>query len=452
MHKKSLISIVLFISVTLLLLPNFYRNRWSAVEPGYYAEWQTRYDRMVVARLVETRQHGFFSSGGLMGLGDVDEIGYDTRTSRHQFNTFLNNGTFKSYWVYESNPGFQAIFYSLFDKASSIPGELKLKLWRAATAVVTAIIFGLIIVGLATEFGLLSGLFTFVFVLVSMWIVLPAGSIFWNYWAFYLPFLASAYLLADAARKNEYNSRKIYIVTFVAVLIKILFSGFDLTTTVLVMATVPYVFYGIYNHWDRKTFFTRIFKIGVVLLAAAFTGLVILSIQIIGNEGNVTSAFSYVLDRFGHHAEGSSEFFFNPSVEVRKITTAEVVQKYLVMPAVNVRFQTATVQILYWHLIAVFALFTIIYFLRHKIRGDGETPRKAIGLFAATWYSILAPLSWYVLFKPHSYIHTHVNTMGWQMPFTLLGFAVCGYVIADFFAGTQKALVNVPPLPASHTD
>ena len=452
MNRRLLISLLLFTAATFLLLPNFYRNRWSAVEPGYYTEWQTRYDRMVVARLVETRQSGFFSSGGLMGLGDVSEIGYDTRTNRHQFNTFLNNGTFKSYWVYRSNPGFQAIVYGLFDKASSIPGELKLKLWRAATAAMTAIIFGLIIAGLATEFGLLSGLLTFLFVVFSIWIVLPAGSIFWDYWAFYIPFLASAYLLSEAARKNEYNFRKIYIVSFVAVLIKILFSGFDLTTTVLVMATVPYVFYGMYNHWDRKTFFTRMFKIGVVLLTAAFTGLIILSIQIIANEGNIISAFSYVLDRFGHHAEGSSEFFFNPGVEVRKITTVEVIQKYLVMPAVNVRFQTATVQILYWHLISVFALFTIIYFLRHRIRGDAELPHKAMGLIAATWYSILAPLSWYVLFKPHSYIHTHVNTMGWQMPFTLLGFALCGFVIADFFPSTQKAPLSAQPLPESHTD
>jgi hypothetical protein len=58
-------------------------------------------------------------------------------------------------------------------------------------------------------------------------------------WGFYLPFAAGAYLLAEAARKNEYNSARIHSVLFITVLTRFLFSGFDMTTTVLVMTTVP---------------------------------------------------------------------------------------------------------------------------------------------------------------------------------------------------------------------
>src|SRR5512141_535777 len=87
----------------LVLLPNFYRNHGAVVDSAYYTDWQTRYDRLIVARLVKTRQDGFFSAGGLMGLGDVTEIGYESRTNRHQFNTYFNNEKFETYYVYKSN-------------------------------------------------------------------------------------------------------------------------------------------------------------------------------------------------------------------------------------------------------------------------------------------------------------------------------------------------------------
>ena len=38
-------------------------------------------------------------------------------------------------------------------------------------------------------------------------------------------------------------------------------------------------------------------------------------------------------------------------------------------------------------------------------------------LVLATWFSILAPFSWYIIFKAHSFIHMHMNFIVWQMPF-----------------------------------
>jgi hypothetical protein len=449
MNRKLLISILIFIGATLLLLPNFYRNRWSAVDPEYYAEWQTRYDRLIVARLVETRQHGFFSAGGLLGLGDAHEIAYDTRTHRHQFNTYFNNEIFRSYFIYKSNPGFQGFMYGLADQALSIPGEQKLKLFRGFTAFLSAITFAGMITIFATEFGPLAGVLVLAFAVFSMWIVLPAGSIFWDYWAFYLPFLASIYVLADASRKNAYDGTKVHAILFAAVLMRLLLSGFDMTTTVLVMSTVPFVFYAIHDHWDLSTFFSRMIKAGVVMLAATITALIILAVQILASEKSFSSAYTYLLNRFTSHTGGDYEYF-NDAVP-RKIHVMEVIPKYLVMPAIDVHVYGFQIQVLYWHLILLFGFFTFVFFLNYRIHSNHVPPsRKALALVISTWYSILAPISWYVTFKPHSFIHTHVNTMGWQMPFTLLGFALCGFVITDLF--TSRQIVSEQPSPASQTD
>jgi len=51
---------------------------------------------------------------------------------------------------------------------------------------------------------------------------------------------------------------------------------------------------------------------------------------------------------------------------------------------------------------------------------------KLTALSLALWFSLLAPLSWMVIFKGHSYIHTHMNFITWHMPFTILGFGLMG--------------------------
>lgn len=448
MKKRLPEFLFLFTITVLILLPNFYRNRWQAVETTYYNEWQTRYDRLVVARLVKTRMDGFFSAGGLMGLGDTDQWGFTTRLNRTQFNTYLDKGEFQSYLIYKSNPGIQAVGYGLFDRVSPFPGELNLKFLRGFTALLSAAVFALMLTALTLEFGILPGFLTLLFTLFSMWIVLPAGSIFWDLWAFYLPFLASVCLLWNAGRTHEYPSRQVHTVLFLAMLAKILFSGFDISTTVIIMATVPFIFFGIYHNWDLKTFSVRLLKAGLSLCAASLTGLVILSAQIIASEGTFRSAYDYILNRVGSHAAGNYEYFTNEAVEVRSIHVLEVLPKYLVMPAVDLQHTGYPIRILYWQLIVLFFLFTLVYLLRHRWTG---IPPKGLALLVTTWYSILAPLSWYVLFRPHSFIHTHVNTMGWQMPFTLMGFTLCGYILTDFFTGGQRALVRIPPSTSSQS-
>jgi hypothetical protein len=187
----------------------------------------------------------------------------------------------------------------------------------------------------------------------------------------------------------------------------------------------------VYEKWDLRTSIERFIKISVVLVAAVAVGLLIMSLQIASADNTVSNVFTYIEDRFGHHFAGNSEYFTLGGIEATKIGAIEITSKYLNMPAVNIPWPGTDLQILYWHLIIVFIVFTILYlFIARKW---GSYPRKAIALITATWYSILAPLSWILIFRPHTIIHTHDNTMGWQMPFTLLGFALCGYVISDLF-------------------
>ena len=431
--KKTVLPFVLVaILAAFFLLPNFYRNKWGVVESVRYEDWQTRYDRLVIARLVKTRQEGFFSASGLLGLGDVKEWNYLSRTNRRQINAYINGDNFKTYVAYKSNPGFQGVLYGIFDQTSFFNQSTKLKLFRGFTALVSALVFGIIVSVSAREFGWLSGLLILLFAAFSEWTILPAGNIFYNYWSFYLPPLLTTYLLAEADKKNKFESKKIYSVIFITVLMKIVLSGFDFVTTVLVMTTVPFIFFSIYNKWSWKLLLDRLIKTSLVLLAATLTGLLILSLQIASYTGGFESAGGHIFERLAIYTVENPALFGETDVSAETSSTLAVTVSYFAVQALAIHFLKITVQILYWHLVLVFLICSVIFFLKYRLT-DQVFPNKGIALIAATWYSIFAPLSWFVIFKKHSFIHTHVNPMVWQMPFTLLGLAVCGFVIIELF-------------------
>jgi len=89
----------------------------------------------------------------------------------------------------------------------------------------------------------------------------------------------------------------------------------------------------------------------------------------------------------------------------------------------------------YGYLILLFMVMSVVLFLRSK-KILSERRRHYIALIWTTWFSMLAPLSWYVLFKAHSYIHTHMSFLLWQMPFTFFGFAVVGCAVITWRNGS----------------
>jgi hypothetical protein len=87
----------------------------------------------------------------------------------------------------------------------------------------------------------------------------------------------------------------------------------------------------------------------------------------------------------------------------------------------------------------LFALASVV--LLGKARYYLALRSKALALIAATWYSILAPLSWLVIFKAHAYIHTRLAPVVWQLPFLFFGIALIGFTVSTLF-GRGRARTN----------
>ena len=424
MRKRFFTFLALLIGGTLFLTPEFHNDPWNVVEEEYYRVWQRTYERVVVARLAKSQQDGIFSAGGLLGLANSPNgWNFDTALQYEIYNT---GAKVEDYLPYKSHPGFQGALFSALDRITNFSPSQNIWGFRVIVSLLSALTVSLFAAVIAVEFGWLAGILILAFSSFSEWMVLPGGNLYWNLWAFYLPFLAGIFLPANYVKGDNRCELKIYAVMFMATLAKVLFTGFEMITTTIVMATVPFVYHAIINKWRWKIFAARIFKLGVAMLLATLSGLLILSFQIAINDGSLKSSL--------RHISGTVERRMIGEPDDYKGSNAAIVWIYLNINAFNTKTAPSLWQRPYWQIVALFACFTLIFLARHRASfRTNPASKKGLALTIVTWYSILAPLSWIIIFKPTAYIHIFLFPMAWQMPFTLLGFALCGYVITDLF-------------------
>lgn len=390
MPKKFHTFIFFLIAGTFLLFPSFNGDRWGMVREYNYRSWQTTSERVVVARLAKSQQDGLFSAGGLLGLLDSEKgWSFDAEVANRQYEVYETVKPIQSYLVYESHPGFQGIVFGLFDSLTNFSSSVNLEIFRASVAFASSFVIALIAAAVAVEFGWLAATLIVLFAAVSEWTILPAGSLYWNLWAFFLPFVCGIFLLADASKKNNHPALKIYSVIFITTLIKILFTGFEIITSALVMATVPFVYFAVRDKWEWKMLIQRTTILGIILALATLTGLGILILQIAASEGNISNGVEYVTDTFNRRAAGNPDEYRGVYAESLRASYAEVIGKYLTAQA----FSISNVSIVYWHLIVIFAFVTLLYLYRHRAILRTTFPDTGVALVIAAWYSLAAPLS-----------------------------------------------------------
>jgi hypothetical protein len=173
----------------------------------------------------------------------------------------------------------------------------------------------------------------------------------------------------------------------------------------------------------------------------------LLSVQIGAVRGSLQSGFDHIGYVLAKRTYGDPNDFPGiyreslqaPAVEVLLIYLRARyfdVNRYLSSPSLFVTLYVFKIR--YVYLLALFLMASALAWFSGRWRGRDAAARRP--LVIATWFSLLAPLSWFVIFKAHSYIHTDMNVIAWQMPFTLFGFAVVGLAAGDLLALLQRRL------------
>ena len=210
---------------------------------------------------------------------------------------------------------------------------------------------------------------------------------------------------------------------------------------------VPFVYYSIINKINFRKF-SKGFFIGAFSSCLAISlSLGILCFQIDSVKGSYINGINHILYSLEKRTHSSSLVLPKTIASSLEASTTSVVAKYLngiFFDANNYlhssnRFVSFFVfKVRYLYLIFVFLIASVFLYFRRKTCDSEKDGQSYIALIYATWFSILAPLSWFIIFKAHSYIHTHMNYIVWQMPFTIFGFAVCGLVLKNTFLNSIR--------------
>lgn len=433
-----------FVSVLVLFLGIAF-NFWGIASQKWLAGFQKETESLVLGRILETRQSGPWSQGGLLGwiLVDLDPRDYGYKW---QYRAFAEGLPSHGYVPYLTHPGGQAFLLSMIDRAVSVPAAQRLALYTGLTALLSAAALAAIVVWFELTHGLTVSLFVLASMVFAQWLIAFGRNLFWSLWAFYLPLLAVSYWLHRHRSSPRASSLGLGGIVFLAVWAKCLFTGFEYLTTALLMIFVPVVYYSLVDSWGRA----RTLRTATILAAAAALGVLLsaglLVVQIQAVEGTLVDGIEHIVfslrkRSFGNPAGLPPEYA--PSLQdpllgvLLEYFKGRFVDLNLLWPAPHPFLARYVFKVRYAYLMGAFLLASVLLW-----RGARAAPRRPrIALLATTWFAILPPLSWFILFKAHSSIHTHLNYIVWQMPFTFFGFAMIGWVARDSF-------VRVRALPA----
>jgi hypothetical protein len=193
----------------------------------------------------------------------------------------------------------------------------------------------------------------------------------------------------------------------------------------------------------------RIFVVSFAAVISVLTTTLILAFQISMVTGSYLSGLHHIfIHSVGRRTHGSSSDFPLAFSESLNAGTVEVLEKYLKGTVIdfNTVFCTScyfentfsSLKMTYSCVIILLILSSILIVISRYYFSEGilyeilGKDARVFALLVAAWFSLAAPMSWFTIFKAHSYQHLHMNYIAWHMPFTLFSFAVFGKIAQCF--------------------
>ncbi len=428
------------VASTVVLTAGFFFNLWHAADPSFFRGFQRDTESLVMGRLVQARQDGPLSVAGLPGaFGDLDlrRQWVAADDVRRQYHGYLQGEHLDGFTPYLSHHGAQGVACALLDRALPLPPWETLYVLRLLTSLLTAAVLAAIVLWVRLEAGVGAASAALVSLAVSRWLAPFGHNLWWSPWALFLPMLAVAWLLWRCDRRvgRPATVAAVAAVAGGGILVKCAFTGYEFLTTVVVMVMVPVVLVAVRDRWSLRRLAARLAAAGLGAAAAVACSVVVLVLQVGSVAGGPSAAVDHLVRSAAKRTHGDGARFEGAFATALDAGVLEVVGESLHSPFVRIRSpladeptgeKTPAAAIRFWHLLILLAAASAG--LRFLPRSGSERPLDR-ALVAAAWCSLLAPLSWYVVFTAHGAAHPHLDPVVWHMPFTIMAFAVVGRTV-----------------------
>lgn len=419
-----------------ILLLSFQVNYFGAASKEFFDRHQRDSESLVLGRIIETKKNGYLSSGGFLGrFGDHKDFGNFKDFINNQYEVYKSNlDPADNYISYRQSIGLQGYFYAFFDKMFSLmgveSGGTRLFLNKSLASSLLALLIILYAYFVKTNFGLLAAVVFTSLLAGSQWFVVFSNNLYWMFFLVIMPFvIVTTYLQSRTSITKKYHA--LYILVSLAVFLKSA-AGYEYISTVLISAVTPLIYFAVRDRWAFKDFFTRFVMLGVAGLVGFFAAIIIHLVRLSTTLGGLSQGFGhlwYIIVKRTHGEPNAVHERYRASLESNIF---EVILKYWNGRALNLESMFGFGGgLAFSDLIIALVIFNMIGIgLIHRRKEMRKFERSNIAISLMLWFSVLAPLSWHILAKGHSYIHVNMNHVLWYVPFLLLGFTYYGFIIS----------------------
>lgn len=384
-------------------------------------------ETLIIGKLLNSQQGGIFADGGFTGIFFPDaNLSSRFSAGKKSYIKYLNNERPKKYyyWAYKSQIGGQAILYSVFDKIFGLDNKVNILIFRVLNSLSLSLLLTLILFWIKKRFGMMTCIISFLLIIPNYWIFLYGKSTWWCNWVYFLPFAYS--LLFFERHKENYSIKKYTIAFSLLFFIKFWFTGFEFITVFLISSSIPYIYYLFENKWSFYFKFVRTHLLIVIVPLVVTILFQLFQFKLL--TGNFEDGIAHLVDAYSRRANG--EYSYNGEyayLNTLKQYHLDILLRYVGGSFINEDFIKLP------FIVIIFCGILCSVFLYIK-----NIDRK---LVATTWFSIIAPLSWLILFKEHAHIHTHIDFFIWYCPFLLLLILVISLTITSLLKKTVPEVV-----------
>ena len=409
MKKKKIYTFLILSFFVVLLVLNFSTNYFSSKDEMIgimtFEKFQSDSEYDVFSKIYSNKFGK--NLGSLYGMSVILD-----KDGNSLFENIHMNSFDESYTVtdYTSQIGLQGHIFNFLYNKLNIPFSI-LKIFCCLSLAIVLVLMCYLI---SKKYNNLLGCVFYFTFLLSPWIVAFARNLYWVEFTWFLPMLFGLML------SMNYSKKKIFVpLIFFTILIKCM-CGYEYITTVMLSSVVFFIidFFNKENKIKRKEIIKTILIVGIACLLA-FMICIVMHAYLKGN-GNIIDGLKNIWKNDVLRRTIISYGKNNYSGLVRESIDASVwttVSKYLTTES-NILLG---IEGKYFKFILLL-VFLISCYNIIKREKNGYADIIMLIIF------MISSLSWHILGKSHSYIHTHMNFVLWYFGFMQM----CFYIIIKF--------------------
>lgn len=330
---------------------------------------------------------------------------------------------------YTSNIVIQRFPFRFIDRILPISNTLKIHLFHFINSLLLSISISVIlcwIIKVLNSFkigiGILAALSLF-----APNLIMYGKNLYWCAWTLFLPAVLMILLLESKwIKKAKHKLLLISSFAIIGIIIKCLFY-FEFITVVMISMMIPVIYYLLNLNIDEYSLKKKLTYFIVISISAVIGFLLVLVVKFIllnSYYGEASEALSTLFGNLQDRLIGNANAESNAFRESANASIISVLRIMLQKTFVNIKSIFSITQL---GLILSTAASTIVLFVLNKKAHTLSQANKY--WIACCWISILAPISWFIMAKPHTYIHNHHCSITWFIIFDIMALSVIALLI-----------------------